>query len=57
MKNTYTEKGPEMLDDWQQQMFIGFKLTHPLSNFQKQLEYYKKKMVEAEEAIKKQYRK
>ena len=46
-----------MLDDWQQQMFIGFKLTHPLSNFQKQLEYYKKKMVEAEEEIKKQYQK
>jgi FMN reductase (NADPH) len=55
MKNTYYEKGSEMLDDWQQQMFIGFKLTHPLSNFQKQLEYYKKKMVEAEEKIKKQY--
>jgi len=55
MKNTYSEKGSEMLDDWHQQMFIGFKLTHPLSNFQKQLEYYKKKMVEAEEEIKKQY--
>jgi nitroreductase len=57
MKNTYNEKCTEMLDDWQQQMFIGFKLTHPLSNFQKQLEYYKKKMVEAEEEIKKQYQK
>jgi hypothetical protein len=57
MKNIYNEKCTEMLDDWQQQMFIGFKLTHPLSNFQKQLEYYKKKMVEAEEEIKKQYQK
>jgi FMN reductase (NADPH) len=57
MKNIYNEKCSEMLDDWQQQMFIGFKLTHPLSNFQKQLEYYKKKMVEAEEEIRKQYQK
>jgi len=57
MKNTYNEKCSEMLADWQQQMFIGFKLTHPLSNFQKQLEYYKKKMVEAEEEIKKQFQK
>lgn len=55
MKNTYNENCAEMLDDWHQQMFIGFKLTHPLSNFQKQLDYYKKKMVETEEEIKKQY--
>jgi hypothetical protein len=39
--------------DWNQQMFIGFKITHPLSNFQKQLEMYKKEVVEAEEEIKK----
>ncbi len=55
MQSTYNEKCTEMLDDWHQQMFIGFKLTHPLSNFQKQLAYYKKKMVEAEEEIKKLY--
>lgn len=55
MQNSYNENCSEILDDWQQQMFIGFKLTHPMSNFQKQLEYYKKKMVEAEEEIKKQY--
>jgi len=56
MKQQYTADNCTMLDDWNQQMFIGFKLTHPLSNFQKQLEMYKKKMVEAEEELRKQYR-
>ena len=56
MEKSYNADNCEMLEDWQQQMFIGFKLTHPLSNFQKQLEMYKKKMVEAEEELKKQYR-
>jgi FMN reductase (NADPH) len=56
MEKIYNADNCEMLEDWQQQMFIGFKLTHPLSNFQKQLEMYKKKMVEAEEELKKQYR-
>ena len=56
MEKVYNAANCDMLEDWQQQMFIGFKLTHPLSNFQKQLEMYKKKMVEAEEEIKKQYR-
>jgi nitroreductase len=55
MEKRYNADNCEMLEDWQQQMFIGFKLTHPLSNFQKQLEMYKKKMVDAEEEIKKQY--
>jgi nitroreductase len=56
MEKQYTADNCTMLDDWQQQMFIGFKLTHPLSNFQKQLEMYKKKMVEAEGELRKQYR-
>ena len=55
MEKQYNLENCGMLEDWNQQMFIGFKLTHPLSNFQKQLEMYKKKMVEAEEEIKKQY--
>ena len=55
MEKVYNADNCEMLEDWQQQMFIGFKLTHPLSNFQKQLEMYKKKMVEAEEELRKQY--
>ncbi len=56
MEKQYHEVNSQFLDDWFQQMFIGFKLTHPLSNFQKQLAFYKKKMAEAEEEIKKQYR-
>lgn len=55
MEKSYNESCHEMLEDWYQQMFIGFKLTHPLSNFQKQLDYYKKKMLEEEQEIKKQF--
>lgn len=55
MEKQYNTENCGMLEDWNQQMFIGFKLTHPLSNFQKQLDMYKKKMVEAEAEIKKQY--
>ncbi len=55
MEKSYKENSVASLDDWFQQMFIGFKLTHPLSNFQKQLNYYQKKMLEAEEEIRKQF--
>jgi nitroreductase len=55
MEKSYNVNCHEMLSDWFQQMFIGFKLTHPLSNFQKQLDYYKKKMLEEEQEIRKQF--
>jgi nitroreductase len=55
MERKYVEAGSEMLKDWFQQMFIGFKLTHPFSDFRKQIEYYRKKMVRAEESLKKQF--
>jgi FMN reductase (NADPH) len=55
MKNTYNHRPEENLRDWFDQMFIGFKLTHPLSNFDKQIECYKKKMLVAEKDIKREF--
>jgi nitroreductase len=51
MQAGYEARAGSRLDDWFQQMFIGYKLTHPLSNFSRQIEYYKKKMIEAEQAV------
>jgi nitroreductase len=54
MSRTYNHAAGDKLEDWFQQMFIGYKLTHPLSSFDKQIEFYRKKMLEAEENLKKQ---
>jgi nitroreductase len=48
MEGMYNHKAEKNLQDWFQQMLIGFKLTHPLSSFDRQLEMYRKKMIEAE---------
>jgi hypothetical protein len=32
-----------LFDGWFNQMFIGFKIGHPLLNFEKQLAFYRKK--------------
>ncbi len=55
MEKAYKKNVSENLKNWFDQMFIGFKLTHPLSNFNKQIEFYKKKMIEAEKDIKKEF--
>jgi hypothetical protein len=44
-----------MLKDWFDQMFIGFKITNPLSNFEKQLAMYRTKMLEAEQVVRKYF--
>jgi nitroreductase len=48
MPGNYDSSAGSRLDDWYDQMFIGYKITHPLSNFDRQIEYYRKKMIEAE---------
>lgn len=55
MEKRYNHSAAENLKDWFQQMFIGFKLTHPFSNFERQIEFYKDKMTEAEADIKKSF--
>lgn len=52
MQKHYDRTAGARLEDWHEQMFIGYKLTHPLSNFDRQIAYYEQKMVAAEEAVK-----
>ena len=51
MNATYDRAAGSRLSDWYAQMFIGYKLTHPFSNFDRQIAYYRKKMVEAEQIL------
>ena len=55
MPQTYKPESKGMLKDWFDQMFIGFKIGHPLSNFEKQLSFYRKKMLEAEQVVRKYF--
>ena len=55
MKKTYSQAAEKNLADWFAQMFIGFKVTHPLSSFDRQITFYKEKMFRAEEALKKEF--
>jgi len=55
MPGRYKLEGGGMLKDWFAQMFIGFKIGHPLSNFEKQLAFYRKKMLEAEQVVRKYF--
>jgi nitroreductase len=55
MNNCYNLSDKESLKDWWQQMLIGFKLTHPLSTLDKQIDLYKRKMTSAEIAVKKEF--
>jgi nitroreductase len=52
MHKQYDRTAGSLLADWYAQMFIGYKLSHPLSDFDRQFAYYQKKMVDAEGAIK-----
>ncbi len=55
METTYDNTSGSKLKDWFQQMFIGYKITHPLSSFDKQLEHYRSKMADAEHEIHKEF--
>jgi nitroreductase len=55
MSGSYKPESSGMLKDWFDQMFIGFKIGHPLSNFEKQLAFYRKKMLEAEQVVRKYF--
>jgi len=48
MEKAYAHTAGDRLQDWFQQMMLGFKLTHPLSSLERQLELYQKKMLAAE---------
>ena len=52
MQARYDLNAGALLADWQEQMLIGYKLTHPLSSFDRQIAMYRKKMIDAEEAVK-----
>lgn len=55
MEKTYNHGAGKNLKNWFDQMFIGFKITHPLSSFDKQIEMYRKKMIEEEHDVKKEF--
>lgn len=55
MPQRYQPECKDMLRDWFDQMFIGFKIGHPLSNFDKQLAFYRKKMLEAEQTVRRYF--
>jgi nitroreductase len=55
MRTCYDPTAGSRLKDWFDQMFIGFKITHPLSSFDKQIAFYRKKMLEAEKEVKKEF--
>jgi nitroreductase len=55
MPQGYKSECKGMLRDWFDQMFIGFKISHPLSNFDKQLAFYRKKMLEAEQVVRRYF--
>jgi len=55
MQQRYNAGCKGMLADWFDQMFIGFKLGHPFSNFDKQLAFYRTKMLEAEQAVRRYF--
>lgn len=55
MPQRYNAACPDMLKDWFEQMFIGFKISHPLSNFDKQLGFYRTKMLEAERVVRRYF--
>ena len=52
MQARYDRDAGALLADWYEQMFIGYKLTHPLSSFNRQIAFYRKKMIDAEAGVK-----
>jgi len=55
MPQSYKPESSHMLKDWFDQMFIGFKISNPLSNFEKQLAMYRTKMLEAEQVVRRYF--
>jgi len=53
MKNRYDLNTGSNLKEWFDQMMVGYKVTHPLSTLDKQVEFYRKKMTDAEKDIRK----
>lgn len=51
MPARYDRTAAGRLGPWYEQMFIGYKLTHPLSSLDRQLAYYRGKMAQAEQDL------
>lgn len=51
MRHIYDREAGSLLHNWYKQMFIGYKITHPLSSFDRQIAAYRKKMLDAEAAV------
>jgi nitroreductase len=52
MQQIYDRTAGSRLQNWFKQMFLGYKLTHPLSSFDRQIACYRKKMAGAEALVK-----
>ncbi len=55
MNTGYNHDSGDKLKQWYERMFVGYKLTHPFSTLDRQVEYYRKKMQKAEESLRKQF--
>ena len=53
MKKVYDLNAGSNLKEWFEQMMAGYKVTHPLSTLDKQIEFYRKKMSDAEKEVRK----
>lgn len=53
MKKGYDLNAGSNLKEWFKQMLVGYKVTHPLSTLDSQIEFYRKKMSEAEKEVRK----
>jgi len=55
MKNSYNLNENSNLMQWFEQMMVGYKVTHPLSTLEKQIEFYRRKMTDAEKELRKAF--
>ncbi len=53
MSRIYKQDTEPYLNCWFDQMLIGYKVTHPFSTLDKQIEFYRNKMGDAEKEVKK----
>jgi len=56
MEKSYDQNRKTEMQGWFDQMFLGFKMTHPASSFDKQIAMYRKKMLEAEAVLKETFK-
>jgi len=56
MKKGYDLNAGSNLKEWFEQMMVGYKVTHPLSTLDKQVELYRKKMTDAEKEVRKTFK-